>query len=159
MLYAFLVEGRPVPQGSMVASYNRKQGVAHVHHAQGEALALWRNLVRLAARGAGVKPSALPIRLTVVFGMTRPKSQLRLQGGRYVPKMVYYYARPAVAPDIDKLLRAVSDALTGVGYMDDAQIVEVYASKIYADNTYIEITDDLSSPQRTLSEEMGEHPA
>jgi len=73
--------------------------------------------------------------------------------------MVYYYARPAVAPDIDKLLRAVSDALTGVGYMDDAQIVEVYASKIYADNTYIEITDDLSSPQRTLSEEMGEHPA
>jgi len=158
MLYAFLVEGRPVPQGSMVASYNRKQGVAHVHHQQGEALALWRNSIRIAARSAGVNPSALPIRLTVVFGMVRPKAHMRLQGGRYVPKVSYYYARPSVAPDIDKLLRAVSDALTGVGYVDDAQIVEVHCSKIYADNTYIEITDEgITAEQQTLSAEMGEH--
>ena len=156
--YAFVVEGRPVPQGSMVASYNKKQGVAHVHHQQGEALAMWRGLIRVAARAEGIKPSALPVRLTVQFGMPRPKAQMKLQGGRYVPKAEHYYARPATAPDIDKLLRAVCDALTGIAYADDSQIVEVMVSKVYGEMTFIEVSDDdQQSPQRTLSAWLGDN--
>jgi Holliday junction resolvase RusA-like endonuclease len=131
----------------MVASYNRKQGVAHVHHQQGEALAAWRGAVRIAARGEGIDPSPLAIRLSIRFGMPRPKDHLELRGGRYVVKMQHYYDRPAVAPDIDKLIRAVADALTGTAYRDDSQIVEVLASKVYADSTYIEVTDEDLSPQ------------
>jgi len=34
-------------------------------------------------------------------------------------------------PDIDKLLRAILDALTGTVYVDDKQVVELHARKVY----------------------------
>ena len=36
------------------------------------------------------------------------------------------------APDLDKLTRAVLDALTGVLYLDDKQVIELHARKQYA---------------------------
>lgn len=39
---------------------------------------------------------------------------------------------PTKVPDIDKLLRAVLDSLTHVVYVDDAQVIEVMASKRFA---------------------------
>jgi len=152
MRVTIVADGRPVPQGSMVASYNRKQGVSHVHHVQGSALALWRAIIREAAAAQMVgKPSALPVAITVTFGMPRPKAHLELRGGRYVVRMLHYYDRPARQPDLDKLVRAVLDALTGVCYTDDSQVVELNASKVYGDETRIEITDDIATPQQTLA--------
>lgn len=136
---AFEVEGRPVPQGSMVASYNRKQGVAHVHHVAGEALAQWRASVRLAAREAGAVQSPSAIAIMVWFGMPRPKAHMRWSGGKLIPKMQHYYDEPIVSPDLDKLVRAILDALTGVCYADDAQVIQIYASKHYAEKTRVEV--------------------
>jgi Holliday junction resolvase RusA-like endonuclease len=40
----------------------------------------------------------------------------------------------AVKPDVDKLIRAVLDALTDAGvFRDDSRVVQVSATKIYAD--------------------------
>lgn len=136
------VDGRPVPQGSMTASYNTRTKTAHVHHVQGAALAVWRATIREAAKATGVSQSLSPISMTVIFGMPRPKAHLDIRGGRYVVKYSHLYDRPAVAPDIDKLLRAVADALTGVCYHDDGQIVEVLVSKMYGHSTIIEVTDE-----------------
>jgi crossover junction endodeoxyribonuclease RusA len=134
-----VVDGRPVPQGSMTASYNRKTQTAHVHHVQGAALALWRATVRQAAKSAGAELYPGPVTLSVTFGMPRPKSHLTLRRGQYVVKMQHYYDQPAVMPDLDKLVRGVSDALTGVCYRDDAQIVVINASKVYGDVSIIEV--------------------
>ena len=38
---------------------------------------------------------------------------------------------PWVKPDLDKLIRAVLDGLTGVAYVDDAQVTLISASKSY----------------------------
>jgi Holliday junction resolvase RusA-like endonuclease len=38
---------------------------------------------------------------------------------------------PTVPPDLDKLIRAVLDGLTAIAYVDDSQVVEIYAKKIY----------------------------
>jgi Holliday junction resolvase RusA-like endonuclease len=40
---------------------------------------------------------------------------------------------PTVAPDLDKLLRLVNDAITDAGcvWLDDAQVVEIRARKVY----------------------------
>ncbi len=38
---------------------------------------------------------------------------------------------PSVKPDLDKLVRATLDALTGVIYQDDGQVVNIIASKVY----------------------------
>jgi Holliday junction resolvase RusA-like endonuclease len=152
MRAAFTLRGQPIPQGSLTAN-KRGEGI---HHVRGTDLAVWRASVGIAARTAGIlQPSPLPIRLSVQFGMRRPKAHLQLRGGRYVVKMEYYYARPAVAPDLDKLVRGVSDALSGVAYFDDGQIVELFASKVYADETYIEVTDEgLTAQQEAFTAQV-----
>ena len=127
------VEGRPVPQGSMTASYNRKQGVAHVHHVQGTALAVWRASIREACKRKGyTDPPVTPVRVKLTFAMPRPKEHLVLRGGRYTVRASYLWRVPTSPPDIDKLIRGVLDALTGMMYHDDSQVVEVHARKVYA---------------------------
>ena len=36
--------------------------------------------------------------------------------------------------DLDKLVRSTLDALSGVAYLDDCQVIKVTASKEYANN-------------------------
>lgn len=47
--------------------------------------------------------------------------------------------RPVVKPDVDNVYKAVSDALTGLIYQDDKQIVDVHIAKFYSDNPRVEI--------------------
>jgi crossover junction endodeoxyribonuclease RusA len=47
---------------------------------------------------------------------------------------------PSVKPDIDKLLRAVYDAITGVVISDDCRIVMSWATKTYTDSPGILVT-------------------
>jgi Holliday junction resolvase RusA-like endonuclease len=46
---------------------------------------------------------------------------------------------PTVPPDLDKLIRAVLDGLTGVAYKDDGQVVRISAVKIYAQKIGVQI--------------------
>jgi Holliday junction resolvase RusA-like endonuclease len=46
---------------------------------------------------------------------------------------------PAVKPDIDKLARSTMDALTGLLFADDAQVVELNCSKNYGSPERVEI--------------------
>lgn len=80
--------------------------------------------------------------------MQRPKHHMQLRGGKYVPKPKYIDTMPAMMPDIDKLVRAVMDSLTGIAYRDDAQVIILTASKVYADKTSILI--DEYSPKGTI---------
>lgn len=63
-----------------------------------------------------------PVSLSVTFLLPRPKS---------LPKRVVSHTKK---PDLDKLVRATKDALKGVLYGDDAQVVTLQASKVYAAN-------------------------
>ena len=40
---------------------------------------------------------------------------------------------PTVKPDIDKLVRAINDALTGILFIDDCQVISMAMSKEYCD--------------------------
>jgi len=61
-----------------------------------------------------------PVAVRVCFALLRPVS---------LPRRVVAHVRK---PDLDKLVRSVGDALTGVLYRDDAQVVELHARKVYA---------------------------
>ena len=39
--------------------------------------------------------------------------------------------RPEVRPDIDNIVKIVMDALNGVAYKDDSQVVDISARKVY----------------------------
>ena len=110
-MISFRVNGLPVPQGSMKVIHGR------VLHSQGSALAVWRSTIGWEAKVAGATPHGLPVRITIIFIMPRPKTVKR--------------PYPTVAPDLDKLVRGVLDGLTGIAYEDDAQVVEIHAHKVY----------------------------
>ena len=75
-----------------------------------------------------------PLLLTVRFTVPRPKGHLGARGLR--PSAPAY---PAVRPDVTKLLRAVEDACTGIVWLDDAQVVEQHALKVYGEPARAEI--------------------
>lgn len=77
----------------------------------------WAYAVAWKARAVGVRPASGPMRLVASFAITRPKRPT--------------HAFPA-RDDLDKLLRSVFDALTGVAWIDDQQVVDVVATKSWA---------------------------
>ena len=91
----------------------------HILHSQGSALAVWRSTVALSARFAGAKPVDGAIGIEIVFRVRRPKTVKR--------------DYPTVAPDLDKYIRGVLDALTGIAYQDDSQVIDIKAKKVYSD--------------------------
>lgn len=90
----------------------------NIIHSQGSALAAWRSAIALEAKRAGAKPHLEPVEMELQFTIPRPKTVTR--------------DYPSVAPDLDKLIRSVLDALTSVAYRDDGQVVGITASKEYA---------------------------
>ena len=61
-----------------------------------------------------------PVALVVTFYLPRPKS---------LAKSVLSHIKK---PDLDKLARGANDALTGVVFEDDRQVVEIHCYKRYA---------------------------
>lgn len=127
----FSVQGLPRTQGSMRAFVPKGRSWPVVVHEKGRELESWRSLVAGEARRvAPSEPWAGPVSLDVVFLLPRP-------GGHYGSGRNAERLRPAAPllpackPDLDKLLRGIGDALRGVLYRDDAQLVDVRARKVY----------------------------
>lgn len=80
----------------------------------------YKKEIAKAAKEEGMKPfdKDLPLTLSVCFFITKPKSTKR----RY----------PTVKPDLDNLVKAVKDALKGIAWHDDSQVVDSSESKRYA---------------------------
>jgi Holliday junction resolvase RusA-like endonuclease len=135
MIIKFDVAGKPVPRGSKRAFPIRRKdgslGVA-VSDNTGERGRLWMAMVQDAARSAlpaDWVPRSGPVRLFIVFQLRRPKAHYTTRGAVKSSAPAY----PIVRPDLTKLLRAIEDALTGVVWRDDSQIVFQAVSKEYAD--------------------------
>ena len=47
--------------------------------------------------------------------------------------------RPTKKPDADNIMKAVADALNGIAYKDDSQIVNVTIAKWYSDTPRVEV--------------------
>lgn len=58
--------------------------------------------------------------------------------------------RPSVKPDVDNVLKAVLDALNGVAYKDDTQVVEEFARKYYSDSPRIEIYIETAATEKEI---------
>lgn len=133
----FFIHGVPKPGGSKrgfpIKRANGSWGVA-MTDASGQAGKDWRGDVKAAALNALRTPDApVPnpgamLSLTVEFVMPRPKSHYRKDGSIKSGAESWH----AKKPDTTKLLRSLEDALTGILWNDDSQIVRQMASKMYA---------------------------
>lgn len=135
----FTVRGLPIAQGSPKAFVANGRAIIaseasrSTHGKSTSPLAAWRHAIATEARTAiGDAATWLcPVTVHVKFVFPRPAShylpvnarratrELRLDAPRFVTK----------APDLDKLVRALGDALTNVVIRDDAQIAGLMAWK------------------------------
>lgn len=125
MTWVLRILGTPAPQGS-------KRHVGHgVLVESSKAVAPWREAIVAQAQRddlAGIRLDG-PLRLTVTFWLTRPTTHTGANGLR--PSAPLW---PHRKPDIDKLLRSTLDGLVQAAVIaDDARIVTVDMSKVYAD--------------------------
>lgn len=77
-----------------------------------------------------------PLDVLIVFYRPRLKAHLRKDGS---VKDSALDAKPVSKPDVLKLARGVEDALTGVVWRDDAQIVDERIRKMYGEPARVEI--------------------
>jgi len=120
---SFIVPGAAAPQGSKRAIKLRTGRIALVESSA--RVKPYRAVVALAAQTAWGRPpvtKAVTVRLDFTFA--RPKSHFTGKGAIRAGAPDF----PG-RPDIDKLCRAVLDALTGVIYADDAQVQTLVAVK------------------------------
>ena len=121
----FTVPGEPVAKARARAVVRN----GRVSHFTPEKTARYENLVRLAAQQAmaGRSPIEGPVFLTVVATLGISVSwSLKKQRAAAVGEI-----RPTKKPDLDNILKAIKDGMNGVAWRDDAQVVQVVASKAY----------------------------
>jgi len=115
-LFYCRVHGLPIAQGRPRAA--RIGGGVRVYDP--DTSRDWKRTVQ--AQVIAVKPSApfdCPLSMELSFVLPRPKS---------LPRKVVYHTK---RPDIDNLFKAISDALNGIVYRDDSQIVQLAVEKVY----------------------------
>lgn len=122
-----VVPGIPKPAGSKRVVTNRSTGKAYVIDACDKSRD-WKTSVAQVARDTyKSEPFLGPIRLEIEFIYPRPKSHYRSNG---ILKTNAPHWK-STKPDLTKLVRAVEDALTGIIWIDDAQVVLTIAEKHY----------------------------
>ena len=133
MAIEFFVPGVPAPGGSKKAFYNKRTGRAMIVD-DCKRNKPWRESVAWTARETYDGPPLTgPIDLYVEFFMPRPKAHYRTRNGEPTDEVKLSAPHyPMTKPDASKLLRALEDALTGILWRDDAQVVNQHAYKRYA---------------------------
>ena len=122
MIVRFVVPGDPVPQGSMYSPKGTTK-MLHSKKGKGRTVAQWRKAAKEVAFLAMRRKKLIdgPVSVRVVFYLERPVSR---------PKAAFHDRKP----DLDKLCRALGDALEGIVLTQDSRIVHWDAEKRYADD-------------------------
>ena len=127
---AFTVHGTPAPQGSKTIVPTAAG--PRTKESNERQLRAWRQAIADTAATAmdGHGPLTGPCELDATFVFARPRSHYRTgrHAGELKPSAPIHCDK---RPDLDKLLRAVGDALTGIALIDDATIVKLTARKHY----------------------------
>lgn len=135
----FTVYGIPVTQGSLTPMRSKSTGRTIAKHSSVR-LEGWREWVGFTALRHRPQGGFMdgPLVLVARFFLLRPKSVKRP------------YPTSQRDGDLDKYARAIGDALTGVLFRDDSQIVALRAEKTYSDVARVEIevipVDDAAVP-------------
>jgi crossover junction endodeoxyribonuclease RusA len=130
------IPGRPRPQGSKrhVGHGIMVEASPHTRTYRADIQTEWDKFPVLV--------SELPVTIWVTFTFARPASHYLPANRKRVERELRADA-PTVMdgpPDIDKLLRAVLDSLTGRAYRDDRQVVQVMALKQWGEYDVTSLT-------------------
>lgn len=162
-LVSFTVYGKPEPQGSVRAFVPTYKNGEPMRRAGGQivvnltsdnpALKAWRKTATQTITAQMVIDNAArtasPVRVEATFYLQRPKHH-HGTGRNADTVKASAPAHPVGRPDVDKLLRALLDALTGTVVADDSQVVQASARKCYCgphDEPRVEVSVFALAPQ------------
>jgi len=118
--WSFSVKGEPQPKGS-TRSFRLPNGRIATT-SDNPAVKTWEDTIRFVLQDWPHGVLAGPIALDMTFTIARPPSV----SAKRRPQ-------PTVKPDLSKLYRAAEDAMTGIVFVDDAQVTDAHVRKVYGE--------------------------
>lgn len=76
-----------------------------------------------------------PLKAEIDVFMPVPKSYSKKKTAQALKNTI----RPTVKPDCDNIAKNINDALNGIVYPDDKQIVSLTVNKLYSNNEYVRV--------------------
>lgn len=128
--FGFVVAGLPVTQGSKIHGVNPHTGKSYIREQGGKSLEAWRTAIATEARKVRRNRDMTdlvrgPVKVKLHFALPKPKAE---------PKTRRTWPIKARSGDLDKLARAVLDAITHVLIADDSQVIELHVTKDWGDS-------------------------
>ena len=126
LIVTFEVEGDPVPKsrprfarrGNFVQTYTDAKTIDYETHVAMKA----RQAIGASEPLQGALTVFLYLRYTIPASYSKKRKEACLRGVEY-PKKV----------DIDNVYKSITDAMQGIVYANDSQIVEAHITKVYAE--------------------------
>ncbi len=126
------------PQGKQRAKVSTRGGFARAYTP--EETVSYENLIRLSYATAHNDGETSfmdkPLTVEIIAHYAIPKAFSKKKRGEALAGTV----RPQTKPDIDNVVKVVCDALNGVAYRDDTQVIRINAEKRYGEEPKLEIT-------------------
>ena len=124
----FTIRGEPKGKGR--PKFSRQGNIVRTYTP--DATANYENYVKMeywnqCGQRMFTKGGQLDMRLTAYFAIPASTSKKRQQLMR--DKVI----RPTKKPDMDNIIKIIADALNGIAYYDDSQIVDTAVRKFYSD--------------------------
>lgn len=127
----FTVYGEPVAQGR--PRFSTRGGFVRAYDPQKSRD--FKALVRTKALGLCVPLMLGPLEMNVDIYRGIPKSWSKKKQEQAEQGLI----KPILKPDVDNYVKAIKDALNGVCYVDDSQVVVLFISKHYSKDPRVEI--------------------
>lgn len=119
----------PLPKPMRDKFYVKMYSPAEVKKWQHDAKRLAIEQMKGRAPLSGMLNVTVRVYLPVPKSLSRKKSELALAGA----------LRPITRPDVDNYSKTICDSMTGVLWLDDAQIVTLHIGKWYGEKPRVEI--------------------
>ena len=129
-MISFTIKGRPLP---LKRHRSTRTGRMYDPSAKDK-----KNILLRIAKFKPKQPFAGDIYLKLIFTMPRPKYHYRTGKFKHLLKSDIP-CNHSVKPDIDNLVKMISDVLQPHFYVDDSQICRLQAEKVYGKNGKTEI--------------------
>ena len=134
-MFEFIVEDQP--KGKARARTVRNPYTGKVHSYTPANTAAHEKLIKSSYIAAGGKHfGEKPLEITIKAYCVIPKSYTKNQRQAIEQGKL----KPTKKPDCDNIIKVVCDALNGVAYNDDKQVICVSCNKYYGNTGYLHIT-------------------
>ena len=128
----FTIQGQPQGKGRAKVTVRGK----YAHAYTPEKTVVYENLIKLSYKqlynqdSNNTKPLLVNIRAYYKIPlMSKVKTQKCISG----------LIRPITKPDLDNVSKCILDALNGIAYKDDSQVVDLHITKHYSDEPRVEV--------------------